>query len=94
MTELEKMTEQHNLIYYNYMDQNLKTNRDYESGKITEDEFHKISHYHYNVYRKNLLRKFETLSWQEQIYFCIATGQPLLVDLLDEDQLATMKIVA
>lgn len=94
MTIMQEMTIKHNLIYQVYMEKRTKLYRDFDFGRISEDDFERMEEHYRNVYHSNLLRFFRKLTWQEQIYFCIATDNPFMVERLDAEQLATMKIVA
>lgn len=71
-----------------------KVGRDFKAHHIDEKERARLLQHYKNALGTTFITYFKKLSWEDQVYFAIAAEWDFLTSMLDEEQIATMRIVA
>ncbi len=67
--------------------------KNFDFGRMSEADYDRMEEHYNNVHRGSVMTMFNRLTWEEQIHFCVYVKLPWLEKKLDEEQLASLRIM-
>lgn len=77
----------------NYTQKLISLNKSAVLENITWEECDRLESHYNNIFKHNVLRIFNRLTWEDQIKFCLLVNDEYLIGKMDAEQQAAMRIM-